>query len=162
MSMSRREVMAAGALVAAAAVPAAAQAQGAPASPPPASPTVSANTKPKLSTHVLDTYHGRPGAGVKIDFARVEKDGSKTLIKTVTTNADGRTDQLLFTAEEMAVGTYELTFHVADYYRAQGLTLPEPAFLGAVPVRFGIFDAKQGYHVPLLCTPWTYTTYRGS
>lgn len=157
MSMSRREVMAAGAVLAAAAVPAAARAQGAPPSP-----TASANTKPKLSTHVLDTHHGRPGAGVTIDFSRVGKDGSKTLIKTVATNADGRTDQLLLTAEEMAVGTYELAFHVADYYRAQGLTLPEPAFLDVVPVRFGIFDAKQGYHVPLLCTPWTYTTYRGS
>ena len=69
---------------------------------------------------------------------------------------------MLLSAEEMVVGTYELTFHVADYYRAQGLTLPEPAFLGTVPIRFGIFDAKQGYHVPLLCTPWSYNTYRGS
>lgn len=135
---------------AAAALPQAASAQQ--------SPTAS---KAKLSTHVLDTYHGRPAAGLRIDFFRIEGE-KRTLLKTLKTNNDGRTDELPLKSEEMQVGEYEFLFHVGDHFRANGVKLPEPAFLDRVPVRFGIFDAKAGYHVPLVCTPWTYSTYRGS
>lgn len=156
MTVSRRELLAASAaLASAAAAPAQAQAPAVPA------PT-GANVKPKLSTHVLDTYSGRPGVGIRIDFSELPKDAAPKLIKTVTTNADGRTDQLLLTAEEMRTGRFELAFHIGDYYRGLGLKLPDILFLDVVPIRFGIFDEKQGYHVPLLCTPWSYNTYRGS
>lgn len=117
--------------------------------------------KAKLSTHVLDTYHGRPAAGLRIDFFRIEGE-KRTLIKTLKTNSDGRTDELPMKSDEMQVGEYEFLFHIGDHFRALGVKLPEPAFLDRVPVRFGIFDAKAGYHVPLVCTPWTYSTYRGS
>lgn len=134
---------------AAAALPQSASAQQAPA------------PKAKLSTHVLDTYHGRPAAGLRIDFFRIEGE-KRTLIKTLKTNSDGRTDELPMKSEEMQVGEYEFLFHIGDHFRASGVKLPEPAFLDRVPVRFGIFDAKAAYHVPLVCTPWTYSTYRGS
>ena len=117
--------------------------------------------KGKLSTHVLDTYHGKPAAGLKIEFFRIEGE-KRTLLKTLKTNNDGRTDEMPMNADEMKVGEYEFIFHIGDHFRAQGVKLPEPAFLNVVPVRFGIFDAKAGYHVPLVCTPWTYSTYRGS
>lgn len=135
---------------AAAALPTAASAQQTPAAP-----------KAKLSTHVLDTYHGRPAAGLRIDFFRIEGE-KRTLLKTLKTNNDGRTDELPLKSEEMEVGEYEFVFHMGDHFRANGVKLPEPAFLDRVPVRFAIFDAKAAYHVPLVCTPWTYSTYRGS
>jgi 5-hydroxyisourate hydrolase len=106
----------------------------------------------KLSTHVLDLTCGRPAAGMKIEL-RTAADGA--LLKSVTTNADGRTDAPLLDAKEMRVAEYELIFHVGEYYG-------ERAFLDRVPVRFRIKDAKSSYHVPLLCTPWGYSTYRGS
>jgi len=115
----------------------------------------------KLSTHVLDTANGHPAANMKIEFVRDPGAGEKP-IKTLTTNGDGRTDELLLNAEEMAVGEYELRFHVSDYFKAMGTKMPEPAFLNIVPIRFTIFDAEQGYHVPLLCSPWSFSTYRGS
>jgi 5-hydroxyisourate hydrolase len=83
-------------------------------------------------------------------------------LKTVVSNADGRTDEPLLAGEAMHRGEYRLVFHVAAYYRARGEALPEPPFLDRVPVRFGIADPQAHYHVPLLCSPWTYTTYRGS
>ena len=83
-------------------------------------------------------------------------------LKSVVTNADGRTDEPLLAGGAMAVGEYRLVFHVAEYYRARGESLPEPPFLDRVPIRFGIADPAAHYHVPLLCTPWSYTTYRGS
>ena len=106
----------------------------------------------KLSTHVLDLVSGRPAAGMRIDFV----DGEGSLLKTVTTNADGRTDAPLLTADEMTTGAFELRFFVADYFGGAA------GFLDVVPVRFRITDATAGYHVPLLCTPWSYSTYRGS
>ena len=115
----------------------------------------------KLSTHVLDTANGHPAAGMKIDFVR-NPGASEELIKSVSTNQDGRTDELLLSAAEMAVGEYELRFHVSDYFKAAGTKMPSPAFLNVVPVRFTIYDASQGYHVPLLCSPWSFSTYRGS
>ncbi len=104
----------------------------------------------KLSTHVLDTAHGRPAAGLKIELWSGE-----TLLKSTVTNADGRTDAPLLAGSEMAAGEYEILFHVGEYFGTR-------AFLDLVPVRFIISDPAAGYHVPLLCSPWAYSTYRGS
>ncbi|MBP0617857.1 hydroxyisourate hydrolase [Jiella mangrovi] len=114
----------------------------------------------RLTTHVLDTMHGRPAAGMRIDLVRREG-GSQTPLKSVTTNEDGRVDGPLLVGEEMAQGSYELVFHVADYFRGLGVALPEPAFLDIVPIRFGIAEPAH-YHVPLLVSPYAYSTYRGS
>lgn len=111
----------------------------------------------KLSTHVLDLTTGRPAAGLVIQLLRMGLEPA--LIKTVTTNADGRTDGPLLDETTMAVGSYELVFHVSDYFISRGVECP---FLGQVPIRFNITDATAGYHVPLLVTPWAYSTYRGS
>jgi 5-hydroxyisourate hydrolase len=111
----------------------------------------------KLSTHVLDLTTGRPAAGMVIQLLRTGRDPA--LIKTVTTNADGRTDVPLLDGATMAVGSYELVFHVSEYFSGLGVGSP---FLGQVPVRFNLTDATVGYHVPLLVTPWSYSTYRGS
>ncbi len=115
----------------------------------------------RLSTHVLDTASGKPAAGMRIDFSVLEGD-RWTLLKTVHTNADGRTDEPLLAADAMRTGQYKLVFHVAAYFRARGEELPDPPFLDAVPLRFGIADRDGHYHVPLLCSPWSYSTYRGS
>jgi len=111
----------------------------------------------KLSTHVLDLTTGRPAAGVRIELWRL--DGKPTQLKAVTTNTDGRTDAPLLDSAEMAVGSYELLFFVKDYFVTHRTDSP---FLDRVPIRFAIADAKAGYHVPLLVTPWAYQTYRGS
>ncbi len=115
-----------------------------------------------LTTHVLDTSRGRPAAGLRIDFSAIEPDGMMRLIKTVTTNADGRSDAPLLGAGEMRVGRYELLFHVGAYFRAMGEALPDPPFLDQVPVRFAIAEPQTRYHVPLLVSPYGYVTYRGS
>ena len=115
----------------------------------------------RLSTHVLDTAHGRPAADMRIELWLMADDGEK-LIKTVRTNADGRTDQPLLDAASIAVGTYELIFFVGEYFESTGVAMPDPRFLDTVPVRFGIADPSAGYHVPLLVSPWSYSTYRGS
>ncbi len=115
----------------------------------------------KLSTHVLDTASGIPAADLRIELWEMRGDGEK-LIKTVRTNADGRTDQPLLDASAIEVGTYELLFFVGEYFQARGVALPDPRFLDIVPVRFGIADAAANYHVPLLVSPWSYSTYRGS
>jgi len=108
----------------------------------------------KLTTHVLDTTKGRPAAGLKIELHRV--DNGRALLRTMTTNRDGRTDTPLLESGEFRAGTYEITFHVGAYFA-------DPAqFLDAVPVRFTIADPEAHYHVPLLCSPWSYSTYRGS
>ena len=111
----------------------------------------------KLSTHVLDLTTGRPAAGMVIQLLRTGREPA--LLKTVTTNAAGRTDGPLLDETTMAVGGYELVFHVCEYFTSHGV---ECAFLDQVPVRFTIADATAGYHVPLLVTPWAYSTYRGS
>lgn len=115
----------------------------------------------KLSTHVLDTAHGCPASGMKIELWSLGSD-SPRLLKTLTTNEDGRTDLPLLPAEELHAGQYEIVFFVGDYFSAKGLQSSGPRFLDRVPVRFGIADAKASYHVPLLVSPWSYTTYRGS
>ena len=115
----------------------------------------------KLTTHVLDTASGKPGAGMKIDLSVLEG-GAWRNLKSVQTNADGRTDAPLLEGPALAKGQYRLVFGVAAYYKSQGATLPDPPFLDRVPLRFGIADVSLHYHVPMLCSPWGYTTYRGS
>ena len=114
----------------------------------------------KLSTHVLDTAHGRPAQGMKIELWQWGE--RPTLLKTVTTNGDGRTDQPLLSQHDMREGTYELVFFVGDYFAKESPPAAKTPFLDRVPVRFGIGDATASYHVPLLCSPCSYSTYRGS
>lgn len=116
----------------------------------------------RLTTHVLDTARGIPAAGVRIDFSVFDGNGTPRLLATVHTNRDGRTDQPLLEGAAFAVGRYELAFHIGAYFTACGVALAAPPFLDVVPVRFGIADADAHYHVPLLASPWTYSTYRGS
>lgn len=119
----------------------------------------------KLTTHVLDTALGRPAASVTIELWSVQSEG-KTLLKTVQTNADGRTDQPLLSEGEVQVGVYELVFAVGDYFDRLGSSLSSslstPRFLDRIPIQFGIADVTTHYHVPLLASPWSYSTYRGS
>lgn len=114
-----------------------------------------------ITTHVLDTVNGKPGAGMRIEFS-MREGAAFVLKKTVFTNADGRTDQMILAPDATLVGEYELRFFVDEYFRSKGMVLPDPAFIEAVPIRFSVFDVKQHYHVPMLCTPWSCTTYRGS
>ena len=114
-----------------------------------------------LSTHVLDTMHGRPAAGMAVTLQRVDGERAET-IKSLALNADGRADGPLLYAAAMAAGRYRLRFGVAAYFRALGVALPEPPFLDEVQLDFGIADAAGHYHVPLLVSPWSYSTYRGS
>ena len=113
-----------------------------------------------ITTHVLNTVTGKPGADMRIDFSIREDDAWK-LVKTVRTNADGRTDEMMLKPEDTKVGQYELMFHVDDYFVKQGMPMAN-AFIEKVPVRFSVFDIKQHYHVPMLATPWSCATYRGS
>jgi 2-oxo-4-hydroxy-4-carboxy-5-ureidoimidazoline decarboxylase len=115
----------------------------------------------RLSTHVLDTYHGRPAAGVKLELFEVGA-SERARLAQGTTNRDGRTDQPLISGEPLRVGTYELQFHIGDYFRTSGVPLSTQPFLGVVPIRFGISEPEGHYHVPLVATPWSYSTYRGS
>jgi 5-hydroxyisourate hydrolase len=115
----------------------------------------------KLSTHVLDTAHGRPAAGVAIALYRIDGE-ARTLLKQTATNADGRCDAPLLEGAMLTAGRYELVFAAGDYFAAQGVPLPEPRFVDRVTIAFGVADAAQNYHVPLVVTPWSYSTYRGS
>jgi 5-hydroxyisourate hydrolase len=124
-------------------------------------PVAARATMGKLTTHVLDTAAGVPAAGMRVDFGAIGRDGVERLA-TVRTNVHGRTDAPLLSEATMRCGEFELTFHVAEYFRAQGRVLAEPPFLDRVPIRFAIADAGAHYHVPLLCSPWAYSTYRGS
>jgi 5-hydroxyisourate hydrolase len=113
-----------------------------------------------LTTHVLDTMHGVPAADLQIQLWRLGE--QRELLKTTRTNAQGRTDEPLLRDEALLPGRYELVFAVGTYFAARGVTLPEPSFLDLVPVHFGLADASAHYHVPLLVSPWAYSTYRGS
>jgi 5-hydroxyisourate hydrolase len=115
----------------------------------------------KLTTHVLDTMNGCPADGMAVTLYRIQK-GEPLLIKDLHLNADGRTDEPLLSGDQFQPGTYCLVFQVAGYFRSRGVALPEPPFLGAVPLDFGVADTSQNYHVPLLASPWAYSTYRGS
>ncbi len=119
----------------------------------------------RLTTHVLDTAHGCPAAQMKIELWAIAPDfGKRTHLKTCITNADGRTDQPLLADADLHAGVYELVFAVGDYFarKSPALTAGSLPFLDQVPVRFGIADVTAHYHVPLLTSPWSYTTYRGS
>jgi 5-hydroxyisourate hydrolase len=105
--------------------------------------------------------NGRPGGGISVDLFRIEEEG-RARLKAAVTNEDGRCDAPLLSEGGMQAGVYELVFHVGSYFRKLGVDLPEPSFLDRVPVRFGIADAAAHYHVPLLVSPFGYTTYRGS
>jgi 5-hydroxyisourate hydrolase len=113
----------------------------------------------KLSTHVLDVSTGRPASGMRLQL--FAENGGEPLVEG-RTNADGRCDAPLLESGTLRVGRFRLRFHVAEYYRAAGIALPDPPFLEVVEIDFGIADAKQSWHVPLLVTPWSYSTYRGS
>lgn len=117
---------------------------------------------PRLSTHVLDTANGRPAAGVTVTLHRIEPGGARTRVAEATTDADGRTDAPLLSGVTYEVGAYELEFAIGAYFRSLGATLAEPAFLDVVPIRFSIAEPDGHYHVPLLVSPWSYSTYRGS
>lgn len=118
-------------------------------------------TEGRLSTHVLDTVSGRPAAGVKVTLK--ELGGSaEGLLKETLTNADGRTDAPLLGGGPLRIGTYELAFHIGAYFAVQAVSASRPPFLDIVPIRFGIAEPEGHYHVPLLASPWSYSTYRGS
>lgn len=121
-----------------------------------------------LTTHVLDTMHGTPAHGMKLELYVREgtadgcAEGRWLSLRSVITNADGRIDGPLLSGDDFKVGCYRLVFDVEGYYKAKGVALPQPAFLGKVPLDFGIADDSAHYHVPLLVSPWSYSTYRGS
>ncbi len=116
----------------------------------------------RLSTHVLDTAQGCPAAHLAIELWRCEAHQPARLLKTVSTNTDGRTDSPLLAGAELEAGVYQLVFLVGAYFARQPLATAQPAFLDRVPVQFGIADPAGHYHVPLLVSPWAYSTYRGS
>jgi 5-hydroxyisourate hydrolase len=116
----------------------------------------------QLTTHVLDTANGCPAANLRLEVWFQKTEVEQDLLKTVYTNVDGRTDEPLLSDDTLVAGRYELVFYVGQYFAQRGLALPEPYFLDHVPVRFGIADPYSHYHVPLLVSPWSYSTYRGS
>jgi 5-hydroxyisourate hydrolase len=115
----------------------------------------------KLTTHVLDTANGRPGAGIKVELFALAGDTRRAL-KTTVTNDDGRCDEPLLEGHALVAGEYELVFGAGDYFASIGTRVPEPRFVDRVVLRFGVADAAAHYHVPLLVSPWSYSTYRGS
>jgi 5-hydroxyisourate hydrolase len=115
----------------------------------------------KLTTHILDTAHGKPAAGLQLSLWAIANE-QRTLIKQTQTNTDGRTDAPLLMGAEFKIGIYELVFEVGEYFDRFAMPLPQPYFLDQVPLRFGIADDGANYHVPLLVSPWSYSTYRGS
>jgi 5-hydroxyisourate hydrolase len=114
-----------------------------------------------LSTHVLDTARGIPAKGLRIELHRIEN-GARRRVATGVTNADGRIAAPLISGDLLEIGVYELVFHAGDYLRSAGLQVSEPAFLDQIVVRFGVADPHRNYHVPLLLSPFGYSTYRGS
>jgi 5-hydroxyisourate hydrolase len=121
----------------------------------------------RLTTHVLDLAAGHPAAGVAVELYAVERQGppggpeTRRLLAQAETGPDGRCPRPLLEGGSLPRGTYEIVFRVGSYFRANGVALPEPAFLDRVPVRFGVSDPEGEYHLPLLVTPWGYSTYRG-
>ncbi|WP_293267616.1 hydroxyisourate hydrolase [Neptunomonas sp.] len=114
-----------------------------------------------LTTHVLDTAHGCPGNAIRVQLFRF-RDNRRELLNEMITNADGRTDSAILPESEFLVGKYELVFAVGDYFKAKGVELADPAFIDDVSIHFGIADEGSHYHVPLLVSPYSYSTYRGS
>lgn len=117
----------------------------------------------KLTTHVLDTALGKPAVGMRMTLWAINSHADiKTALKTIETNDDGRTDEPLLVGEEFETGIYELVFEVATYFKGYSPHVSDPPFLDEVPIRFTVADASGNYHVPLLVSPWSYSTYRGS
>ena len=114
----------------------------------------------QLTTHILDTAQGKPAAAVRIELFAM--DGVPTKLLERTTNRDGRCDAPLLAGDAFKPGRYQLVFHIGAYFAAQGLPMADPPFIDQVPLAFGIADAQAHYHVPLLASPWSYSTYRGS
>lgn len=119
-------------------------------------------TTGRISTHVLDTVRGRPAPGVSLELVEIVSDSESAVVARMLTNADGRTDAPLIGGRPVPIGVYELRFGLGDHFRRLGLDLPEPPFLDIVPLRFGVNDPEGHYHVPLVATPWSFQTYRGS
>jgi 5-hydroxyisourate hydrolase len=115
----------------------------------------------RLTTHVLDTAHGKPGQGIQIDLYKIV-DNSRKFLLSKNTNTDGRCDGPLLEGDAFQTGVYELDFHIGNYFTRLGMALPKPGFLDVVTLRFGVADASRHYHVPLVASPWSYSTYRGS
>jgi len=113
----------------------------------------------RLTTHILDTAHGRPGAGIRVKLFALQ--GERHLVASAVTNDDGRTEEPLLNTETFRAGSYELEFAVGDYFATSGIEVCEPPFLGDIVIRFAVQDGEH-YHVPLLVSPWSYSTYRGS
>jgi 5-hydroxyisourate hydrolase len=115
-----------------------------------------------LSTHVLDTAHGCPATGMRVTLQRVDAGGTATTLRNLALDADGRAGGPLLTGAELSAGRYRLLFEVAPYFRARGVKLPDPPFIDTVQLDFGVAQTDGHYHVPLLVSPWAYSTYRGS
>ena len=115
-----------------------------------------------LTTHVLDISCGQPAEGVRVELYELAGGSDRKLIADVMTNADGRTDEPLMSADQARAGQFELIFHAGDYFRRRRTELADPLFLDIIPIRFGVADPQAHYHVPLLVSPWSYSTYRGS
>jgi 2-oxo-4-hydroxy-4-carboxy-5-ureidoimidazoline decarboxylase len=116
----------------------------------------------RLSTHVLDTHSGKPAAGISIELTELSDLGQSRVVARATTNSDGRTDQPLIGGRPVPIGRYELMFSVGDYFAGRGVPMSEPPFLDQIPLRFSVSEPEGHLHVPLLVTPWSYATYRGS
>jgi 2-oxo-4-hydroxy-4-carboxy-5-ureidoimidazoline decarboxylase len=116
----------------------------------------------RLSTHVLDTHSGKPAAGIKVELVELSALGESRVVTRAITNSDGRTDQPLIHGRPVPTGTYELTFSTADYFTARQVPISDPPFLDSIPLRFSVSEPEGHLHVPLLVTPWSYATYRGS
>src|SRR5277367_6185623 len=116
----------------------------------------------RLSTHVLDTHSGRPAAGIAVELTELSELGISRVVTRTITNADGRTDQPLIGGQPVPIGCYELTFKVGKYFAERGVAMSDPPFLDQIPLRFSVSDPERHLHVPLLVTPWSYATYRGS
>ena len=115
-----------------------------------------------VTTHVLDVTIGRPAEGVRVELYELAAGSERKLIAHVATNADGRTDKPLMNADQARAGWFEIVFHAGDYFRRRRAELADPPFLDVIPIRFGVADPKAHYHVPLIVSPWSYSTYRGS
>jgi 2-oxo-4-hydroxy-4-carboxy-5-ureidoimidazoline decarboxylase len=120
------------------------------------------NVHGRLSTHVLDNHNGRPAAGIAVELVELARLGENRVIARTVTNDDGRTDAPLIGGRPLPIGRYELRFSVGQYFAARGVQVPDPPFLDEIPLRFAISEPEGHYHVPLLVTPWSYSTYRGS